>query len=322
VAAVFLAPLWPRVDALLLGLLVAVGGWIAGIGAGLGVNLAAPGLAANPALAGVFDTIRGPNPRIQAALLYAPGVALALSGSATLAASWGATRVLEGDPAGWLGLGAPLLVAGAGWAMAVRAAPSTAGIGAVLGEIEGAWAQAASAEDARAVYLEWAVRFAPARLRLGLRKDLRHLWRAHRGWVGASWGFGLLAALAGWSASPAAPDETVRVGAAALGVFGLVGVRMGAADPRWLDEALPLPGRLPARALALVGAMQVVVLCGALALSVRHGLGPAALAAARLELFAVLLAGVAAWAGDALRERGGLVYLPVALLAWSVGGTP
>lgn len=321
-AAVFLLPLLPRVDTFALGLAVAVGGWLAGIGAGLGVNLSAPRLAAEPSLAWMFDAIRGPNPRLQAALLYAPGVALALSGSATLAASWGAGRLLAGDTAGAVGLAAPLAVAIAGYGLATRAAPASAGIGAVLGEIEGAWAHAAAAEDARAVYLEWAVRFAPAGLRLGLLKDLRHLWRAHRGWVGASWGFGLLTAVAGWSAAPSAPAESVRVGAAVIGVFGLVGVRMGAADPKWLDELLPLPGRVPARALGLFGAMQVVVLLGAPALAVRHGIASAALAAARLELCALVCAAVAAWAGDALRGRGGFVYLPVAALVWSLGGTP
>jgi len=56
-------------------------------------------LATKPALAGVFDAIRGPNPRLQAALLYAPGVALALSGSATILAAWGAGRAVVGEPA-------------------------------------------------------------------------------------------------------------------------------------------------------------------------------------------------------------------------------
>ncbi len=319
VGAVFLAPLFPRVDALLLGALVVTGGWAAGIGAGLGVNLAAPGLAQKPALAGLFDAIRGHNPRLQAALLYAPGVALAISGAATLAASWGASRVLLGDPGGAVGLAAPFVVAAGGLVVAARAAPAMAGIGAVLGEIEAAWAQADTAEDARVVYLEWTVRLAPAPLRLGLLKDLRHLWRAHRGWVTGSWGLALLAGLAGWTDAPDGPERLVRVGAAALAAFGFVGVRLGASDPRWLDEMLPLPGRRPARALALFACMQAVILVGGLALLIRQGAaaGPAVL---RLEVVAVALALVAAWAGDALRSRGGLVYLPVALLLWSLGG--
>ncbi len=319
VGAVFLAPLYPRLDALLLGFLVLFGGWAAGIGAGLGVNLVAPSLAGRPALAGLFDAIRGPNPRLQAALLYAPGVALTIAGAATLAASWGASEVLMGRNAGAVGLLAPFVVAAAGLALASRAAPSIAGIGAVLGEIEGAWARADAAEDAHTVYLEWTVRLAPASLRLGLRKDLRHLWRAHRGWITGSWGLGLLAATSGWTDAADGPDRLARVGAAALGAFGLVGVRLGAADPKWLDDMLPLPGRRAARATALFACMQVVVLMGGASLFVRQGV-LALPTVARLEAGALVLAVVAAWAGDALRGRGGLVYLPVALLVWSLGG--
>lgn len=319
VAAVFLLPLLPRVDAFVVGLVVALGGWAAGIGTGLGVNLAAPSMAARPELAGLFDAIRGHNPRLQAALLYAPGVALAVSGASTLAAAWGATRVLAGDMGGIVGLAAPFAAAVGGMVLAARAAPAMAGIGAILGEIEAAWAQAETAEDGRHVYLEWTVRLAPARLRLGLEKDLRHLWRSHRGWITGSWGLGLLTGLAGWTDAPDGPARLAQVGAASIAAFSFVGVRLGATDPVWLDQFLPLPGRRSARALALFACLQVIVGLGVAALLVRQG-SVAWGVGLRLEAVAAVLAVVAAWAGDALRSRGGLFYLPAALLVWAIGG--
>lgn len=319
VAFVFLAPVARDPRALALGAVVLTGAWAAGLGAGLGVNLAAPALAARPSLAGLFDAIRGANPRLQAALLYAPGAALALSGSATIAAAWGAGRLLLGDPAGVLGLVAPFGVAALGLALAVRFAPAMSGIGAVLGEIEAAWANAEDPEDARAVYLEWTVRLVPAPLRLALRKELRHLWRAHRGFVTGSWGLALLAGIAGWTAAPAGPARLAQVGAGALAAFGYAGVRLGATDPPWLDAFVPLRGRVLARATAVFAAMQVVIAVGTATLLVRQG--TAALPAfVRLEGVAIALALVAAWSGDALRSRGGLAYLPAALLLWAIGG--
>lgn len=319
VALVFLLPLLPRTDAFALGALVLLGAWAAGLGVGLGVNLAAPGLATRPSLAGVFDTIRGPNPRLQAALLYAPGVALALSGTATVLAAWGAGRVLRGDLTGFIAMATPFALAAGGVVLAVRSAPAMAGIGAILGEIEAAWAESEAPEEARSVYLEWTVRLVPAPLRVALRKELRHLWRSHRAWVTGSWVLALLAGLAGWTEAPDGVARLAQVGAAALAALGYVGVRLGATDPPWLDTFLPLPGRLVARTAAVFAAMQVVIAVGTATLLVRQG-APAFGALLRLELVALGLAGVAAVAGDKLRARGALVYLPVALLLWAVGG--
>lgn len=319
VALVFLLPILPRTDAFALGGVVLLGAWLAGLGVGLGVNLAAPGLATRPGLAGLFDAIRGPNPRLQAALLYAPGVALALSGTATIAAAWGAGRLLLGDPAGVVGLASPFVLAVAGLVLAVRSAPAMAGIGAVLGEIDAAWAQSEDPEEARAVYLEWTVRLVPVPLRVALRKELRHLWRSHRAWVTGSWGLALLAGIAGWTDAADGAARLAQVGAAALAAIGYVGVRLGASDPPWLDTFLPLRGRVTARAAAVFAAMQVVVAVGTATLLVRQGV-PAFGALLRLELVALALAGVAAWAGDTLRARGVLVYVPAALLLWAVGG--
>jgi hypothetical protein len=318
-AGIALAPLWPRTDALLLGFVVLVGAWCAGIGVGLGVNLAAPSIGRAPAMAGVLDALRGQNPRLQAALLYAPGVALAIAGSATLLAAAGAGLLLEGDLRGVLGLAGPFVAAAFGLALADRAAPEMSSIGAILGEIEAAWALADTAEEARAVYLEWLVPRMPGSLRLPLLKELRHLWRGHRGWVTGSWGLALLSGLAGWTDASDGPQRLAQVGAASLALFAAVGVPLGAKDPRWLVELLPVPGRRPARVLALFACMQVILIAGVLSLGVRQGTA-ALLPLLRLEGVAVAVALASTWAGDRLRERGLAVYAPAALLVWSIGG--
>lgn len=320
VAAVFLAPLWPRMDALLSGLALLAGAWFAGMGAGLGINLAAPRVAEDPRWAGVLDAIRGPNPRLQAALLYAPGVSLALSGAATLAASWGMGLWLRGDAAGLAALAAPVAVGIAGLALAARNAAAMARLPALLGEIDAAWAAVESPEEARAVYLEWAVRFAPAGLRRDLLKELRHLWRGLRPWVTGSWGLAFLAALAGWTKDVDASSRLAWVGGGALLVVGFAGVRLGADDPAWLDAMLPAPRRPVARFLALWGCMQAVIVAGMAALAVRQGILPALAAGLRLEVVAVVLAALGAGAGERLRGKGGLVYVPVGIVAWAAGG--
>ena len=316
-ASVLLVPLWPRIDAIALCALVLAGAWIAGIGAGLGVNLAAPRLAMEPALAGVFDAIRGENPRLQAALLYAPGVALALFGSATLAGSWGATEVLLGHAAGWAGLTAPFAVGALGIVLAARNAPSMERLPALLGEIEAAWAAAESPEEARAVYLEWTVRMVPEALRRDLRRELRHLWRGLRPWVTGSWGLAVLALLAGWTDEAAGRARLAWVGGAALLALGFAGVRLAATDPAWLDDLLPSSRRLPARVLAVFLVMQVVVLPANAALLVRQG----TTALLPLEGAALGLAVLGAISGARLRGHGGLVYLPAGILVWALAGT-
>jgi hypothetical protein len=317
---ILLLPLWPRVDVLVVCAVMVAGAWVAGIGAGLGVNLAAPGLAANPALAGMFDAIRGTNPRLQAALIYAPGVALACSGVATVIASGGVTEWLEGDPVGLAALVVPFAVGGAGWWLAARNAKAMEPLPSLLGEIEAAWAAAESPEEARAVYLEWAARWAPTAIRRDLLKDLRHLWRGLRPWVTGSWGLAAIAALAGWTSDPDGLARVVWVGGAALVVAGFVGIRLGATDPAWLDLVLPSRGRVAGRAVAVWLVLQVVVLAGAGALAIRQG-RIAASGLGRLEIAAVILAILGAAAGARLRGRGGIVYVPLGILLWAAGGT-
>lgn len=319
-ALLFLVPLWPRIDALAVCAAVLAGAWAAGIGAALGVNLVAPRLAVEPSLAGVFDAIRGQNPRLQAALIYAPGVALAVSGSATVIASSGATAVLQGDARGLLAVAVPFGIAVGGWVVAARNARAMEALPALLGEIDAAWASAEAVDEARVVYLEWAVRWVPAAWRRDLQKDLRHLWRGLRSWVSGSWGLAALAALAGWSAEADARPRLAWVGGAGLLVLGFAGVRLAATDPEWLDAMLPARTRVIARIVAIFLMMQVVVLGGAAALGVRHGWSAVAILA-RLEGYAALFAALGAVAGLRLRGRGGVLYVPVGIVLWAMGGT-
>ncbi|MBK9369060.1 MAG: hypothetical protein IPN01_22625 [Deltaproteobacteria bacterium] len=96
-------PLWsagPEIYLTAVGL--AAGGWGAGLLMGFPVHLGAVWAAESPGLAGLFNLIRGQNPQLQAALLYAPGAALALGAVGVGAAATGARLGLSGQSAGWL----------------------------------------------------------------------------------------------------------------------------------------------------------------------------------------------------------------------------
>lgn len=315
-----LTPLWPHAWAFLAGGAAVTFAWAAGIGVGLGVNLAAPALGTDPRFAGILNAIRGANPRLQAALLYAPGVALAVSGGAALAGAWGAARLVAGDPAGALGLTAPLAVSIVGWVAARANAPAAAGVGVVLGEIEAAWATVEEAQESRLVYLEWAVRFAPGAMRVAMLKELRHLWRGQRVWVTASWVLALLTGITGWTSASSGAGRLLSAGAAALALVGLVGVRLGAKDPPWLDTVLEIPRRRTSRAIVVLLALQPIILTGATTLAIRQGL-TALPVVVRLEAVGLTLAIAGAILGHALRSRGTLVYGPLALVVWAIGAT-
>jgi hypothetical protein len=257
VAAVLGLPLW-AVPTAGIGYLVVVGGaWAAGIGLGLGVNLLAPRLAAAPAAAGLLDAIRGSNPREQAPFLYAPGVAVALTGLCVVAGQVGIAGLLGGGVP-WA-LGVPWVAAAVGVAAAFAQAEDLARLPAVLGEIDARWAGAEVEEEARRVYLEWlADRAAPA-WREELRKELRHGWRGHRSFVLAAWALGALCA--GMVATEG-PGRLKLVGVAAVGVVGVLGERLRRADPPLLDLLYPRPHRALARTVAMLGWALPVLLLG------------------------------------------------------------
>ncbi|MBK7758319.1 MAG: hypothetical protein IPI35_18355 [Deltaproteobacteria bacterium] len=243
-------PLWsagPEIHLTAVGL--AAGGWGAGLLMGFPV---APGRGlggGEPGLGGAVQPHPGPEPQLQAALLYAPGAALALGAVGVGAAATGARLGLSGQSAGWLLLLTPwVLGAVAFWLTPARAERPYYRATLLLAEVDGALAAREDPEEARSVYLEWAIRFFPRALRPYLRQDLRHGWRAHRGWVTGAWGLGLVALAPAWSDATDAAMRAALIAGGALALIGALGQRLGVSAPAWLDAWLappPLPACSP-----------------------------------------------------------------------------
>ncbi len=310
-ALVTLLPAWQDPALLGSGALLLGGSWAAGITLGMGVNLAAPSLAVRPGVAPVLDALRGPNPRAQAALIWAPAAALFVAGLAILAATAGLELAFAGNPAGYSLLALPWAAAAFGARAAFADADTLARIPAVLGEVESAYAAVEAAEEGHRVYLEWVVRWAPAWLRPELLRVLRHGWRAERGWLGASFLAAGLAGLAAWSDRPGSVRGVLLTGVLLAGVAAL-GPRLRARDPAWLVLVLPAAGRRLAVGLAILAWGQVIVFSVVAALTVRQGLAIGALSGLRLEL---VLLGLAL-AGARLPAAG---YVPAAVLVCALG---
>jgi hypothetical protein len=307
-AIAFTTPLLPH-PAWFLGACVALPlAWLAAVGVGVGLNVAAPAVGLEPSWAWALDAVRGPNPRLQAALLYAPGVALTVAGAGAMAGAFGVSSGLSGRGAATLLTLVPLVLAAAAARFGRAHAGEVARYPAILGEIEGAYAATDAVEEARHVYFDWAVRLVPVGLRRDLLRELRHLWRSQRGWAMGAWALGGLAALDAWGGG-------TRVGVACLAMVALGGARIAAEEPRWLESWLALGrGRLlAARALAVWLHLQPVAL-GAVVGVLRGNVVPVAV----LEGTAVVFALVAAASGVVLRERALVAYLPLAVLTWGV----
>lgn len=310
-ALVILVPAWQDPALMLSGAVLLSGAWASGITLGVGVNLAAPSLAVHAGVAPVLDALRGPNPRAQAALIWAPAGALLVAGLALLAATAGLELAFAGTPAGYALLGLPWVAAGLGARAAFVDADTLARIPAVLGEVEATYAAVEAAEEGNRVYLEWVTRWVPRRLRPELLRVLRQGWRAERGWLGASFLAAVLAGLAAWSDRAGADRSLLLAGLLLAGVAAL-GPRLRARDPAWLVLVLPAAGRRAAVALAILAWGQAIVFAVVAALVVRQGLGVATVTGLRLEL----VLGALAAAGACLPAAG---YVPAALLVCALG---
>lgn len=297
------------------GSAVALGAWLASLGAGFAVHLGGVWAARSPALARLLDLLRGTNPRMQAALIYAPGVAVAAVGVAVAFASTGLGAALDGWAPGWALLALPPALGAAGWALAGPLAEhSYVRATALLTEIDGMVAGREDPEESRSVYLGWVARGRPEVLRA-----LRQGWRRLRLWPMGAWGLGLLAGLAGWSRAADAPSTAAAVGLAAVLLMGALPARLAEGDPPWLDRWLGLSPPRVAGARALVAWLygQGALIPAAAALAIRHGRG------ALGGLLTVELIGAAAalvGAGMAARWRGRAVWVygPAALVVWAV----
>ena len=297
------------------GSAVVMGSWLASLGVGFAVHLGGVWAARSQGLSRFLDMVRGSNPRMQAALIYAPGVAVAAVGLSVAFAASGVGAALGGWGPGWVFLGLPPALAAVGWALAgplaehgyVRAT-------ALLTEIDGMYAGQEDPEESRSVYLEWVARDRPELLRA-----LRQGWRSLRTWPMGAWGLGAIGALAGWSRAADAPTTAAAVVLAAVLLLGVLPARLADGDPPWLDRWLGVSRYRTGVARGLVAFLyaQGAVLPTAAALAVRHGRG-----ALGGLLVAEMLGFLAALCGAALasrwRGRATWVYGPVALVVWAV----
>lgn len=294
-----------------------VGAYVCGLGLGFAGSLGGVWAAYSPGLKGLLNLLRGANPAMQAALIYAPAVVLGVGGVAVALAAAGLRAALEGYNLGLLFLALPPLI-GVGGALLARPLAEAWYVRAtaLLAEIDGAWAAVENSEaEAAHVYLEWT-----ARGRMELLRALRQGWRRLRPWATGAWLLGLGGAFAGWTGSADAADRALIVGAGAALLIAALPVRLADGDPEWLDRSLGVDARRVGAARAIAGWLyaQGAILPPVLALAVRHGVGPALSTLLALELVAALGAAVAALAAAHQRGRGAWLYGPAAVMIWAI----
>jgi hypothetical protein len=291
-----------------LGLVVCA--WLGALGVGFLVNLGAVWSAYSPAWAAALDALRGDNPPMQAALIYAPGVALLLIGSGVEFAAIGLAAGLKGWLPGFAWIGIPVALGAGAWAFVgplaqrfyVRAS-------LLLAEVDGAWAHAEEAEHASDVYLQ---RWASGRPEV--LRALRNGWRAHRIYVTGVWALGLAVIVFVWSE----PASGAFWGAGAVVWVTSVASRMPAGDPRWLDRALGVLLGLFVVARACVAFAYAMGIVGPVGLAMiwRHGSTGAAVAFGLLGL-AIAGALSGAMAARLWRNQAVWAYLAFALVVWA-----
>lgn len=296
---------------------VVLGAYAAGLGVGFAVHLGAVWAGLSPGLARGLDLLRGDNPRMQAALIYAPGAALAVVLGAVALASTGLAAALEGQPWGWAWLLTPAVLGIIGFACALPLADRYyVRATALLTEVDGQYEHRVAASGARGpepVYFEWAARGQPELLRA-----LRQGWRAHRAWAIGAWTLGLSTLLAVWSDEVDVFGRILAVGGGGALLIGALPFRLAEGDPPWLDRALGLRTTAVAWGRARCAALyaQGVVVPG-LAGLVRHGVSEVVPGLLLVELTALAASGAAA----ALAARGGRRaawgYGAGAVVAWA-----
>ena len=309
-AAVLLAPvaLAGYTQAYLGAIGVVVAAWLGGLGVGFMVHLGGVWAAFSPRFAALLDALRGDNPRMQAALIYAPGVALLLVGLSVEFAAIGMELALTGWSTGWLWLGIP---AGLGAIAFATVGPLAERFyvraSLLLAEVDGAWGQAQTAELAETVYLE----------KLG-RKDAESLralrlgWRSLRIYATGGWVVGTLVALAGWSS----PDRLTFWGGLAVVWAASVASLMAAHDPHWLNQAL---GVQSARVLWARARVAAAYAAGALipvvvVLGIRHTNG---LAVAGMLILCLVSAALSSVAARIWQTSAPWAYGAMGLVMWS-----
>jgi len=289
-----------------LGLVVSA--WLAGLGVGFFVHLGGVWAAYSDSLAVILDALRGDNPRMQAALIYAPGVALAVVGVSVELAAIGLEAALGGWTLGFLWLGIPIAIGGLAWAFVGRLADRFyVKASLLLADVDGAWASTDTKETAGDVYMQRLGNGRPELLRA-----LRLGWRSLRIYATGGWVAGLVVAMLGWGT----PERAMFWGAGATVWVAAVAALMPAKDPQWLDEALGLSTHdvMLARGSVAVTYTVGVLAPVSLVLLLRHG---AYVQSLSLLALAVVCAFTAAIAARRWRESAVWGYGAAALVAWA-----
>jgi len=310
--AVLFSPVAARgeVEAYLGAVGLAFSGWLGGLGVGYLVHLGGVWAAYSSVLSAVLDALRGDNPRMQAALIYAPGVALGIVGLSLGFAAMGLEAALGGWTFGWLWLAIPAVVGFLSWLFVGRLAEKFyIRATLLLAEVDGAWGSRETPEISLEVYLEKFGRGRPELLRA-----LRHGWRNLRTFATGGWILGLLSAALCWSDVSRAP----MVGAGSVVLIAGVAARMAEGDPLWLDKALGVSVARVATARFLVALMYTggVLTPLGLVLAVRHGMS-GFLMLSGLAVLTLLVSAAAAAVARQWRERATWAYGTLALVAWA-----
>ena len=301
--------------ALAVGLLL--GSFALGLCASAMVHLLAIEASESPKWEGVLEAIRGSNPREQAAFIYAPGAVLGGCALLVSQAAYAVPSIAAGNAVAGVWLVLPFIVAGMCWSAVPQVARNAwFQASGVLADIDARYAAMLDDEEGRRVYLDWMVRFLPADVAVWALKDLRHGWRHRRTWISGAWFCGVAAALAGWSGSETAPASAVAVGLGAVWLLAAVGVLLESDEPEFLRAWLPAGGapKRMARLAVLLAWLQAVLWPPVLVLALRHGSSAALLALAVVGV-AMVAAAVISMLAASLKERGLLLYGPVAALS-------
>lgn len=298
------------------GLGLVVSGYWVGLGVGLSTHLAAVWASQSRQLATLLDAIRGDNPTMQAALIYAPGFALGVAGVSLALASAGMESGLDGWRWGWVWMVLPLGLGGLGLFYARQLADRFyVRTTAVLGEIDSMYAGIDAVDDDRAVYLEWLAAERPEILRA-----LRHGWRGLRSWPIGAWVLGAILGVIAFSKDPDSPEQIRILASAGVLLIAAVALRMAARDPRWLDQALGVSRIRVAASQGWVAFLyaQGVVIPAAFGLWIRHR-EIALHVLMYIELIGLTGALLAAFSAWGWRGRGVWAYGPLGIIVWAIG---
>ena len=287
-----------------------VGGWIAGIGIGFMVNLGAVWAAYSPSFSGLLEAVRGQNPKMQAALIYAPGVALLMVGLSVEFGAIGLESALMGWSVGWAWLGIPVASGLAAWSLVGRLADRYyVRASLLLAEVEGAWGQQEQATAAGVVYMQRVGRDRPE-----LMRALRNGWRAQRLYATGGWILGLLLATMCWSDSRVASVW----GAGAVVLVSAVATRLVESDPQWLDEALGVSSRAVDGARAVVAVLYSMGVWAPIGVTLvlQYGTEGVRITAGLFAL-SIIAAWMASWCGSRWRDRGMWAYGASGIVTWA-----